>query len=95
VKQLRLSSLAKSDLGEIWLFIAEDNVSVADRFIDELFSKFLILIEQPILGRDRQDVREGVRSLVCGKLVIFYKLTEGVVDIVRVLHGARDIENIF
>ncbi len=95
MKQLRITSIAESDLSEIWLFIAEDSVDVADRCFDQLYSKFLLLVQQPFLGRERQDLRPDVRSFICGKIIIFYRTTENFLEIVRVLHGARDIENIF
>jgi toxin ParE1/3/4 len=95
MKHFRLASQAQIDLDDIWLFIAEDSSDAADRFHDLLLSKFLILAEQPMIGRSREDLRPDLRGFVTGNYVIFYRDTPEHIEIVRVLHGARDIENIF
>jgi toxin ParE1/3/4 len=47
------------------------------------------------MGRRRDELAPGLRSFPAGRYVIFYlPLTDGV-DIVRVLHGSRDIETVF
>ena len=35
-----------------------------------------------------------MRSLVFGRYTIFYRLDDGVVDIIRILHGARDLDSL-
>jgi toxin ParE1/3/4 len=95
VKHFRLSSQAQIDLDEIWLFIAEDDPDAADRFHDQLLSKFFTLAGQPLMGRARDELRENMRGFPVGNYVIFYRDTSEYLEIVRVLHGARDIENLF
>ncbi len=94
MKQFRISSQAQIDLDEIWLFIAEDNPDAADRFHDMLLSKFLSLAEQPSIGRSRDNLQPNVRGFSVGNYVIFYRDTSEHIEIVRILHGARDIQNI-
>jgi len=87
--------LAKVDLADIWDYIAEDNESRADAFIDAIDQKFHVLAEQPAIGRARDELAEGIRSFPIGQYIIFYQPVPGGVEIVRVLHGARDIDAIF
>jgi toxin ParE1/3/4 len=47
LKKIRLSSAAESDLSEIWFYIAQDNVESADRFVDRVYEKCLLLAESP------------------------------------------------
>jgi len=42
---------AADDLIELWDYIAEDSVTRADAFIDDVDAKFHLLAEQPMLGR--------------------------------------------
>ena len=49
----------------------------------------------PRVGRERPDLGEGLRSFPVGNDVIFYRLLDGVVEIVNVIHGSRDIESLF
>jgi toxin ParE1/3/4 len=83
---------ASADLSEIWEFIAETSVERADAFVDRIDEKFRALAAQPLMGRERSDLAPGLRSLPMPPYVIFYEpLRDGVV-IVRVLHGARDVD---
>jgi toxin ParE1/3/4 len=86
---------ALSDLAEIWDYIADDSEARADAFVATIDAKFQTLAKQPGIGRLRDELAAGLRSLPVGRYIIFYlPLTEGV-DIIRVLHGARDIDTIF
>jgi toxin ParE1/3/4 len=87
-----LQPRAKADLSEIWEFIADDSDDQADAFIDLIDQKFQLLAQQNGLGRRRDELAEGLRSFSVGRYVIFYLPIPGGVQIVRVLHGARDIE---
>lgn len=55
--KIRLSRKAKADLDEIWLYIAQDNIVTADRFVELLVSKFPMLADYPDAGRKRPRVR--------------------------------------
>ncbi len=86
---------AEADLVDIWNFIAEDSEAQADVFIDELDEKLRSLAENPHIGRVRNELAENLRSFPVGRFVIFYlPLVDGI-EVVRVLHGARDIGAIF
>jgi toxin ParE1/3/4 len=47
------------------------------------------------MGRERKDLAPGLRSFPVTKYLIFYYCTEDIIEIVRVIHGARDIEAFF
>ena len=91
MNRIRVAAEAEADLDEIWLYIAQDSAEAADRFIDHLTSRFSVLASFRRIGRKREEIMPGVRSLAIGKYVIFYRLIERGVEIIRVLHGARDI----
>ncbi len=82
------------DLVEIWSYIAEDSARNADTFASRIDKTFRVLARRPGIGRARPELYPDLRSFVVGKHVVFYlPLTNGI-DIIRVLHGARDIEAI-
>ena len=83
------------DLIELWDYIAEDSVTRADAFIDDVDAKLHLLAEQPMLGRSREELARGLRSLSFGRYVIFYEAIPDGIAIVRVLHGARDLGPLF
>ncbi len=92
--QLRISPRANSDLIEIWSYIADDSVANADAFIDRLYETLQALARQPGSGRHREELAPGIQSFPFARYIIFYRAVAGAIEIVRVLHGARDIENI-
>ncbi len=95
MSRYRLSEQSRSDLDDIWLYIASDNLIAADRFIDELLGKFQTLGAQPGIGRTRDELAESLRSFPVGNYVIFYRAMQDGIEVVRVLSGFRDIPNVF
>jgi toxin ParE1/3/4 len=86
---------AQSDLAEIWDYIADDSEAEADAFVDTIDQKLEVLAARPLAGRVRDELAEGVRSFPVGRYIIFYRPLPQGVEIVRVLHGARDLDAIF
>ncbi len=86
---------ARLDLIEAGLYIAEGNPDAADRFHDALNKTFQRLAQHPQLGRARPELDRELRSLPHRQYVIYYRPTARGVEIVRVLHGARDISPLF
>lgn len=85
---------AENDLDEIWWYIAQDSPDHADRFLDRLQERLLALADFPKMGRSRSDLQAGLRSQPVGNYLIFYfPLVDGI-EIVRVLHGSRDVESL-
>lgn len=86
---------AKTDLLEIWGFIAEDSENRADSFIETISKKLSLLAEKPTIGRTRDELGENIRSFPIGRYIVFYQATADGINVVRILHAARDLETIF
>lgn len=82
---------AKIDLIEIWDYIADDSEARADAFIDRIDQKFRTLAQRPLIGRLRDELAADLRSFPVGRYVIYYRPLPNGVEIVRVLHSARDL----
>jgi toxin ParE1/3/4 len=95
MNQYRVSAEARSDLNESWLYIAQDNPDAADKYIRAIVSRFPMLASMPLMGRERPELSPGLRSFVVGHHVIFYRLFDGGVEVVRVLDGVRDLPPLF
>jgi toxin ParE1/3/4 len=95
VLPLRITPLASSDLIEIWSYVAEDSVANADAFIDKLYETIQSLAGNPGSGRHREELAPGIQSFPFGRYIIFYRVIPNAIEIVRVLHGARDIDALF
>lgn len=91
---IRLASIASDDLVEVWAYVAENDRNAANLLIEKFWNKFGILSRNPILGRKREYSKD-LRSLPVDRYLIFYRPLENGVEILRVLHGARDLDQIF
>lgn len=89
------TALAENDLLDIWLYIAQDNITAADRMVERLEQRCQTLGVSPMLGSKRDDLVMGMRYLIEGNYAIFYRVHQNTVEILRVLHGARDFPTIF
>ena len=86
---------ALADLAEIWAYIAEDSLEHADAFADRIDRAFEALARKPKMGRGRPELAAGVRSFPVGRHVVFYVARSDGIEVVRVLHGARDLRPLF
>ena len=91
-----LSEDAARDLDDAWDYLArEESASAADGTLREIGKTYGLLSAWPLLGRKRDKLSPGVRSLTVNPYAIFYRVTEGVVRIVRILHQSRDTDLVF
>lgn len=95
MSRVRLSLEASRDLEEIEDYISQDNPDAAIRMILLIREKCALLSKQPGVGRDRSDVMSDLRGFPVGSYVIFYQPANDGIEVLRVLHGARDIPELF
>jgi toxin ParE1/3/4 len=90
---INLRPKAEVDLLEIWDFIFQSaGMERADKFIDQIKANFEILETFPEMGKPRENLAPTLRSIPEGNYLIFYQPTSQGIDVVRVFHGARDLE---
>lgn len=85
---------SRRDLLDIWSFVAEDSPEAADRLLEGIDQKCKLLAQFPEMGRRREELAASLRSFSAGSCIIFYRLVEDGVEVIRVLHGARDLPSI-
>lgn len=90
--RVRRSETAVADLKGIWQYIAADNRTAADRFLRRIAVRLGTVAHHPLMGQARPQLGPGVRSMPFGNYVIFYAPTSTGIHVLRILHGARDIE---
>lgn len=59
-------------------------------YLDQLKVQFWSLIEHPKIGRERNELLPDMRSLAVASHIIFYRLKDQQIEIVRVLHDRQD-----
>src|SRR5262245_26090945 len=91
----RLTDQAVGDLGVIWDFIAPDDPLAADKFVARLLDTCELLGRNPRAGRQRDVLRRGLRSYPVGNYLIFYRIAGDTIEVMRFIHGGRDLRAIF
>lgn len=89
------SPLAELDLEEIGDAIAKDNPPRAFSFIVALRARCEKIEAMPLAAPLRPELGDGVRMVVFGNYLIFYRVLAETVRIERILHGARNIPDLF
>jgi|SRR5580658_4989417 toxin ParE1/3/4 len=90
--RITYSRRARTDIDQIWIYIAKESRDSADRVIDFISGACNLIRRSPYIGRKRDnDLGAGMRSYPSGNYLIFYRVKSGTVRVVRVLHGKRDI----
>jgi toxin ParE1/3/4 len=92
---------ALHDLIDLAYYIALDNVEKAHQFLDQAEESFRDLERMPLMGSTREFQDSTLTGIRMWRVkgfrnhLIFYRPTAGGVEIIRVLHSARDIAGLF
>ena len=95
MRKVTYSNRANKDFLSIWAYIAEDSPSAADRLLDTIKEKCDLLGDNPDLGQAHPDISAEMRYFPIKNYLILYRKTPHGIDVVRVLHGARDLGGVF
>ena len=90
----RLSSEAREDLIRIHHYgVKKFGETQADKYFDSFFEYFDIISQRPFSFESVDYIKTGYRRCVCGSDSIFYKINNGVVEIMAII-GRQDLNNI-
>ncbi len=92
---VNITEPARDDLEAIWEYVAQDNVEAANRIVEEIVGKFATLRDHPYIGREQDHLLINLRRFAVRNYLIFYQPFDDKVDIIRILHGSRDIDRVF
>ena len=90
----RLAPQATADISAICANISRDNSRASEKFAVRLKQKFEALARNPNIGRARPELRAEWRSFPFGNYLIPYRAIPDGAEIVRVIHGARDLDDL-
>lgn len=91
---------AETDIDAHCTFLAKKSVEKALRFDQAAFDSFEHLCEMPLVGSERKFSNPklwGIRLWFVKeheKYLIFYRVFDNYIEIVRVLHSAQDVDSI-
>jgi toxin ParE1/3/4 len=95
-RPLAWSPEALSDLSEIWdYYVKIAGRHTADGIVRRVGEVCALLEDHPFAGRARNEVRPGLRSIAASPHIVFYRVNEGSAEVIRILDGRRDVDEIF
>lgn len=88
---LVVAPAAQEDLREMYRYgVRNWGQRKAGEYLEHFKDCFWLLTTEPSIGIVRPELGDGLRSFAAKQHVVFYRLTESQVQIVRVLHGRQE-----
>lgn len=95
-KAYELSLAAEQDLEEIFDYTLEKfGLHQAVEYLSEFEIFFANLVSNPRIGKNRNEIRPGLKSFSKSSHIVFYRILNDRIRIVRILHGSRDMPKFF
>ena len=89
-----ISKKAVSDLEEIWLYTVEKwSIEQADRYYNLMFDEINYICRDINAGKSMEHVRKGYRASKVKSHLIFYRVLNDTIEVIRISHERMDIEN--
>ena len=76
-------------------YIAVDSLTAALGFYDEIDRVLTMIARYPAIGEAVEQLSPGLRRFTLGNYLLFYCHADDKIELIRVLHGARDIDQLF
>lgn len=90
-----INALASRDLNEIADYFTENSVEAGERFFNAFNRKCQQLITFPNSGKSYAEIHPGIRGMSLEGYVIFYRILEDGIEVLRVVSGRRDFPALF
>lgn len=90
-----INILATRDLNEIADYFAETSLEAGERFFREFNRKCQQLVAFPNSGKSYAEIRSDLRGLPLEGYVIFYRVLDDGIEILRVVSGRRNFPALF
>ena len=88
---LRISAQAQRDLVQIWAYSVENwGEEQAVQYVAQVRAALELLRTNPGLSRSSEDVRPGLRKFTVGSHVLYVRVGDTFLRLVRILHGRMD-----
>ena len=91
-----ISEPANLDLEHIADYLgANYGLSISEQFIQGIATRLQYIAQFPNIGRSRDELAPGLRSLPYEQYLIFYRIQASTIEIIRVASGYQDLSKLF
>lgn len=89
--QLVIAPAAQHDLANIYRYsLTTWGQAQAETYMTQMEQNLWLLTAQPSIGKERNDLFPGVRSLPVNKHLVYYQHRQNQIHVARILHGRQD-----
>ena len=92
MSRFRLTPQAEADLEAMAEYYRDKSPAAGDRVAVAIEQRCRRAAAHPLMGTPREELGAGVRTSPVAPYLIFYRPEPGGVQVLRVVHGARDID---
>ena len=86
------SIAARQDLHGIFDYIAADRPRAAIKMVDDIENRCRILADHPLAAEAHPEFGADVRLSTVRNYVIFYRPIPDGIEVIRVVHGSRNLD---
>lgn len=90
-----INILASYDLNEIAEYFSQKNLEAGEKFFQEFNRKCKQLVSFPNSGKSYSEINPDLRGLSLEGYIIFYRVLDDGIEILRVVSGRRDLPSMF
>ncbi|BAU42561.1 type II toxin-antitoxin system RelE/ParE family toxin [Leptolyngbya sp. O-77] len=95
MKTLRITLPASQDLNDITDYFLAQSIEAGDRFVTAFNQRCIQLARYPYIGKSYAHLRPNLRGLGLMNYLIFYRVIDDHIEILRVISGYRNLQEIF
>jgi toxin ParE1/3/4 len=89
------SEQAQQDLEGILDYLDSQSTQVTDRFAVKFEQACNLHATHPHIGAGSEEYAPNLRHFTVWNYAVFYRPVEGGIELIRIIHGARDIPKLF
>jgi toxin ParE1/3/4 len=90
-----INVVASRDLNEIADYFANNNLEAGEEFFQAFNRKCQQLVAFPNSGKSYANIRADLRGLSVAGYIVFYRLLDDGIEILRVVSGRRNLQDLF
>lgn len=90
-----INILATKDLKEIADYFTANSIEAGEQFFRKFDHRCEQLINFPNIGRSYAEIRSYLRGLPLDGYIIFYRIVDDGIEILRVINARRDLPSVF
>jgi toxin ParE1/3/4 len=95
MSQVLLTPRAQEDLEEILTYLETQSSQATDRFVSRFDERTQLHAAHPLIGAPSEEYAPDLRHFTVWNYAVFYRPLQDGIEIIRIIHGARDMPNIF